>query len=198
MNVATEKLVDMELQVTESSKAAEEGLMWLSETSKGAELLEGEVQVLKTQLSKMVKAREQVVEDSESRQWQVRALKTRAHMLGDKLDSLKCRESTNFKVEVKIRKVIETQSDITDLVTGLHCKAVRSYDFFSRGVDGALVEVSRYLKEAFARKTQNLQQIVRDTVRRAVEEIQGSFVDASGLIDKWLGVIVGRATYTDV
>lgn len=93
--VATVKLVDMKWQMTEWSKAAENTHSGLSKASKCAELLEVEAEVSRTQLRKMMKARDSAVAGSNSRQREVRAFGARLSMPDDELDSLKRRESRN-------------------------------------------------------------------------------------------------------
>lgn len=71
------------------------------------------------------------------------------------------------------------------------------YDALRRGADGAVVEVSRFLKEALDCEARSLQQSIYDVVRGAVEETPGSLTNAPVAIDKKLRVIVSRTAGTD-
>lgn len=63
---ATERLADMERQMTWLSRAAKDVLRWLTEASRHAELLRNEAQVLTLQLSKGAKVGTAAVADLDS------------------------------------------------------------------------------------------------------------------------------------
>lgn len=144
----------------------------------------------------MIKTRDSAIAELSSLQRKVKTLKASVHLLPDELGSLKRCESTHGNLEVMSRKLASAQSDITDMVTGVHRDTVRSYGFIRRRVDEVLVKASSRLKEAFDRETRCLQQGVRDAVRIAAEETCGSFANASVAIGKMLGVSFGRTAGT--
>lgn len=133
------------MHMTRSTKIAEDAQQQLTDSSRRVESLEKEAQGLKPQLREMIKARISAFAKSNNRQRKLKALKERVHLLGDELDSLKRRESTNRDLEVTTRKVADAQSDITIKVAGLHRDFVSLYKSTCRGVDVALVEISRRL-----------------------------------------------------
>lgn len=123
----------------------------------------------------------------------MKALEARARMLGDLLDLPERREATNCDIEVMARNVAGAQGDITDRMTGLRRETVCLYDSLCRGVDGALLEFSRRLKELFDLEARNFSQSVHKAARGAVDGTRGLFANALATIKKRLGVIVGRA-----
>lgn len=60
-----------------------------------------------------------------------------------------------------------------------------------------MAEVDRRLKKAIDRQARCLQQSVLEVFPGAAERTRESFSKSSVAIDKWLGVIVGRAAGTD-
>lgn len=121
----------------------------------------------------------------------MRALGAHVRMLGDKLESVKRRELPNCDLDMVARKVADAQGDTTNLASGLHRKTVRSYDSIRLGVDGALVEVSKPLKEAFDREAQSLQQSDHNAVCRAANATGRLSVNLQVANYKRLGVIDG-------
>lgn len=115
------------------------------------------------------------------------------HMSPDELGALKRRESMNCDLKVITRKVADDKGDTIDLVTGLHQSSVSSYDSICRKVNGALVEVSKCLKETFHCEAQNLQQGICEPLRAAADRIQGPFAGAPGTVVKSLGLTICRA-----
>lgn len=73
---------------------AKDTLRRLADSSKRVKLLEEEDQGLKSLLSKIFKARDSAVANSDSRRMEIKALEARVHLLGDELKSLKRRETT--------------------------------------------------------------------------------------------------------
>lgn len=81
----------MERQVARSTETAKAALRHITDLSRRVELLEKKHQGLKSQLSKMVMARDLAVAESRNRQGEVKAPEPRVRMLDDELDSLKRR-----------------------------------------------------------------------------------------------------------
>lgn len=158
------------------------------------ELLEEEAQVLKSQPSKMVEARDPVAVNLSSRQIEVETLGACVRLLSDELDSLKRHEFTDCNIEVMPLKLADDRGEITSLISCLHRNILISYDSTLHGVYGAVGEVCRCPKEAFDREAQNLLQKVRDTICGAAKKNRGSFANAPDATDKWRRVIVERAT----
>lgn len=117
-------------------------------------------------------------------------------MLVYELISFKRREPTKCDVEVRTSIVSDAQVNIANPATDFYLRTVGPYDFIHSGVDGDLAEVSKQLKEDFARKTQNLQQSYRDTARWLANETRLRFANAPSVIDKRLSVEVERAVCT--
>lgn len=117
-------------------------------------------------------------------------------MPGDELDFLKRRKSTNCDLKVMTIKKADAEGDITDMVTGFYRKTGVFYDSIRSGVDGAIVKISRRLKEPFDREARSLQQCVCDAVCDAAEGTRGLFANLPVAIDKRLRIIISRAAGT--
>lgn len=63
-------------------------------------------------------------------------------MLCDKLDLLKRLESTCVDMKGNIRMVADAPGEVVDIVEGLHCDTLSSYEAILGNLDRSLVEVS--------------------------------------------------------
>lgn len=117
-------------------------------------------------------------------------------MLCEKLGSLKCHESTECNLEAIVRKVADAHYDTTNMGTWMPRSTVSSYAVICRDIDGALVEVSKRLKEAFDCEARTLKQSFCDALLAAVESTRVQFAGSLGALDKSMGMVIGRATGT--
>lgn len=93
--------------MTWSSKAGEDALRWLAESSKRAELLEEEVQVRKLQLSEILEMRYSALVDADDQKREMTVLGVLVRVPGDELDLFKRCESAHCDMEVMTRNVAD-------------------------------------------------------------------------------------------
>lgn len=101
---------------------------------------------------------------------------------------LKRCESMNCDLDVITRKAADLQGNITSLVTRLYQSSVTSYSFTRCNVNGALIEISKHLKEVFDRGARSLPQGVREAVRAAAESTRSLPAGASCAVNKSMGL----------
>lgn len=151
---------------------------------------------LKSWLCKTIKACGSAGAKLSSRQKEVRAPEARVRLPCNEVDSLKRRKLAKIDVEVMIRRVVDRQGNIIEVIMGLHRDKVDFYNSNCCGVCVTLVEFSKRLKEAFDCEAENLQQNVCDDVCGAAKKARASFENAPGATDMRLGVTVGQAAST--
>lgn len=147
----------MQRQVDRSAKLADDALRWLAKAWKRVKLLEEEAQILRLQLSEIVKERNSAGVEAGDQLREGRALEASGRMLSVEHDSPKCRNLTDCHTEVTTRKVTNYQDADIVVVGRLHWNTMGKYRPARRSCYRALVEVSKRLKEAFDYKERSPQ-----------------------------------------
>lgn len=134
------------------------------------EPLKREAVELKLLLREMKKERDAGSSVSDDQLREGRAFEARVRLLTDDLGTLRGRDSTNCNLKVTTCKEADALADTIGMVTSLHRGTMCLYDYIPRKVDGAFVEVSKHLKEAFICKARSLPQSVCEAVCAAKKD----------------------------
>lgn len=126
--------------------------------SSQAQLLEGGIISLKSQMGEIFKAHDDAFDMAAEQSRQAGMLEAHIGLLRDELDSLKWMESTSCDMEVVRRKVADDKGDMNGLVSSLCRGTFDLYANIQHGVDQSLSAESKRVREMFNCKAMSLEQ----------------------------------------